>query len=55
MANIKDNRRSQYTRTALRKALLLLMLDKPIDKITVKELCAAADRYHPRRGRAFRS
>ncbi len=43
MANIKDNRRSQYTRTALRKALLLLMLDKPIDKITVKELCAAAD------------
>lgn len=43
MANIKDNRRSQYTRTALRRALLELMLEKPVNKITVKELCAAAD------------
>ncbi len=43
MANIKDNRRSQFTRTALRHALLTLMLEKPVDKITVKELCAAAD------------
>ena len=43
MANIKDNRRSQYTRTALRRALLTLMLEKPVNRITVKELCAAAD------------
>lgn len=43
MANIKDNRRSQYTRTALRRALLMLMLKKPVDKITVKELCDEAD------------
>ena len=43
MANIKDNRRSQYTRTALRRALLMLMLEKPVDRITVKELCDAAD------------
>ena len=43
MANIKDNRRSQYTRTALRKALLGLMLEKPVNRITVKELCSAAD------------
>ncbi len=43
MANIKDNRRSQYTREALRRALLMLMLEKPVDKITVKELCDAAD------------
>ena len=43
MANIKDNRRSQYTRTALRRALLGLMLEKPVNRITVKELCAAAD------------
>lgn len=42
MANIKDNRRSQFTRTALRRALLTLMLEKPVDKITVKELCDAA-------------
>lgn len=43
MANIKDNRRSQYTRTELRRALLMLMLEKPVDKITVKELCDKAD------------
>ncbi len=43
MANMKDNRRSQYTRTELRRALLILMLEKPVDKITVKELCDKAD------------
>ena len=43
MANIKDNRRSQFTKTALRRALLTLMLEKPVDRITVKELCTAAD------------
>ncbi len=43
MANIKDNRRSLFTREALRRALLDLMLEKPVNRITVKELCAAAD------------
>ena len=43
MANIKDNRRSQFTREALRRALLGLLLEKPVNRITVKELCAAAD------------
>ncbi len=43
MANIKDNRRSQFTKTALRRAILTLMLEKPVDRITVKELCTAAD------------
>ena len=43
MANIKDNRRAQYTKTALRRALLTLMLEKSVDRITVKELCTAAD------------
>lgn len=43
MANIKDNRRSQFTKTTLRRAILTLMLEKPVDRITVKELCTAAD------------
>lgn len=43
MANIKDNRRSQFTREALRRALLGLMMEKPVNRITVKELCTAAD------------
>ncbi len=43
MANMKDNRRSQFTREALRRALLTLMLEKPVNRITVKELCDAAD------------
>ncbi len=42
MANIKDNRRVQYTKTALRTALLGLMLEWPVDRITVKDICAAA-------------
>ncbi|MBQ4382778.1 MAG: TetR/AcrR family transcriptional regulator [Oscillospiraceae bacterium] len=43
MANVKDNRRVQYTKTALKKSLLVLLKEKPVDRITVKELCAGAD------------
>ena len=42
MANTKDNRRVQYTKTALRKSLLSLLLERPIDRITVKDICAGA-------------
>ncbi len=43
MANTKDNRRVQYTKSALEHSLLSLLKEKPIEKITVKELCQKAD------------
>lgn len=39
----KEDRRIRYTRLALRQSLLELMRSRPIDKITVKEVCAHAD------------
>ena len=39
----KEDRRIRYTRLALRQSLLELMRSRPIDKITVKEICAHAD------------
>ncbi|MDR0376657.1 MAG: TetR/AcrR family transcriptional regulator [Spirochaetaceae bacterium] len=43
MKEIKQDRKSRYTRKVLRESLVELMKDKPISKITVKELCENAD------------
>lgn len=40
---MKQNRRTQYTRMALQDSLIELMREKPIAKITIKELCENAD------------
>ena len=42
-SNKKADRRVRYTRLALRQSLLELMQTRPIEKITVKEICALAD------------
>jgi AcrR family transcriptional regulator len=42
MKNNKTDQRSRYTQTIIKKSLLKLSADKPIDKITVTELCADA-------------
>ncbi len=43
MANVKDNRRVHYTKAALRQSLISHLKEKPIDRITVKEICETAD------------
>lgn len=43
MEEMKIDRRAVRTRKVLRKSLLSLMKDRPIAKITVKELCAKAE------------
>ena len=43
MEEMKIDRRAVRTRKGLRKSLLSLMKDRPIAKITVKELCAKAE------------
>jgi AcrR family transcriptional regulator len=43
MQNDKLDRRIKYTKLALRAGLITLLGRKPIDKISVKELCEAAD------------
>ena len=43
MSNINPNRRVKYTKMVLRTSLLELMETRPINKITVKEICARAD------------
>ena len=43
MSGGKQDRRTRYTRTALRESLMELMLQKGINKITIKELCQRAD------------
>ena len=37
------NRRVQFTKTALRDAMLELISEKPLTSITVKDVCARAD------------
>jgi len=41
--NIKDNQRSRLTRLLMKQAYLSLMRQKPSGKITVKEICEAAE------------
>lgn len=43
MAGTKNNRRTQYTIQALKEALLSLLQEKELAKITVTELCQRAD------------
>lgn len=38
-----DSRRVRYTKNALRSALVDLLQEKPIEKISVSEICRAAD------------
>lgn len=40
---MKENRKTRYTRMVLQDSLMELMKDKPIAKITIKELCEKAD------------
>lgn len=40
---MKTDARVKYTKMVLKKALLELMQSKPINKITVKEVCARAE------------
>ena len=42
-SNRKEDRRTQYTKMVLRQSLLALLKEKPINKITVTELCEKAD------------
>ncbi|AGF55888.1 AcrR family transcriptional regulator [Clostridium saccharoperbutylacetonicum] len=43
MKEMKQNRKTKYTQLALQDALMELMEQKPIFKITIKELCERAD------------
>lgn len=43
MQEKKVDRRVKYTKLALRESLITALLEKPIEKITVKELCEKAD------------
>ncbi len=40
---MKSDRRVRYTRMVLKQALLSLMLERPISRITVTEICARAE------------
>lgn len=39
----KEDRRTSYSKKMIREALYQLMQDKPLNKITVKEICEVAD------------
>lgn len=43
MKEMKENRKTRYTRMVLQDSLFELMRKKPISKITIKELCENAD------------
>jgi AcrR family transcriptional regulator len=43
MKEKKQNRKTRYTRKALGDSLIELMRDKPVSKITIRELCQNAD------------
>ncbi len=40
---MKENRKTKYTQMVLQDALMELMAEKSISKITIKELCEKAD------------
>ena len=40
---MKENRKTRYTKMVLQNSLFELMEKKPIEKITIKELCENAD------------
>ena len=43
MNNEKSDRRIRYTKMFLKESLLKLMAEKPINKITIKEICETAN------------
>ena len=43
MKEIKESRKTQYTKMVLKNSLIELMTEKSISKITIKELCETAD------------
>lgn len=43
MKELKLDRKTRYTRMVLKDSLMELMKEKPINKITIKELCENAD------------
>jgi len=43
MKNEKTDRRVKYRKMVLRESLTKLMQEKPISRITIKELCEDAD------------
>ena len=43
MKEMKESRKTRYTQMALKDSFMELMKDKPISKITVRELCEKAD------------
>jgi AcrR family transcriptional regulator len=43
MTNDKTDRRVKYTKMVLRESLIKLLKEKPISRITIKELCEEAD------------
>ena len=43
MATKREDRRSAYSKRVIRESLLALMQDRPLNKITVRELCEKAD------------
>ena len=43
MAERREDRRAQYSKRVIREALYELMQQKPLNKITVTEICALAD------------
>lgn len=43
MKDMKQNRKTRYTRMVLQDSLIELMQQKPISKITIKEICENAD------------
>jgi AcrR family transcriptional regulator len=43
MKELKQSRKTEYTRMVLRNSLVELMKEKPVTRITIKELCEKAD------------
>ena len=43
MTTVKSDRRVKYTKMILKKSITELLTEKPIEKITVKEICERAD------------
>lgn len=43
MEKKREDRRTAYSKKAIRESLLSLMRDKPLNKITVREICERAD------------
>ena len=38
-----ESRKTQYTKSVIRESFLSLLQEKPVEKITVTQLCAKAD------------